>query len=161
MTAEITQHESIVLADGEGERISFRGVEVLFKSPTVLRPGVSEQGWTVIDYTLPPKQFGAPPHYHFELIETFYVLNGELWMLLGDRELTLTAGSFALASPGTLHAFANRSNAPVRFLAHASRADHKNFLREIFQLADKEPVWPPPDRRKMLALGARYDTFYL
>jgi hypothetical protein len=51
MTAEIAQHESIVLADGKGEGISFRGVDVLFKSPAVLRPAVSEQGWPPPDRT--------------------------------------------------------------------------------------------------------------
>jgi mannose-6-phosphate isomerase-like protein (cupin superfamily) len=151
VTAESTQN-SIALAEGEGERISFGGVEILFKA---------EDPWTVLDYSMPAKQFGAPLHYHNRLIESFYVLTGELWMRLGDQELILKPGSFALAAPGTPHSFANNSEAPVRFLAHASHSDHKRFLCELLKMAQEEPVWPPADGRKVKELGARYDTVYL
>jgi uncharacterized cupin superfamily protein len=110
---------------------------------------------------MPAKQFGAPLHYHNRLIETFYVLSGELWLRLGDQELTLKPGSFALAAPGALHSFANKSDAPVRFLAHASHPDHKKFLCELLKIAEQEPVWPPADSTKVKELGARYDTVYL
>src|SRR5438270_8191892 len=120
MTAQLAT-SSIALAESEGDRITFRGTEIVFKSA---------DPWTVIDYLMPARQFGAPLHYHDRLIETFYVLSGELWMRLGDREMTLKPGSFALVTPGTLHSFANKTDEPVRFLGHASHPDHKKFLCE-------------------------------
>jgi mannose-6-phosphate isomerase-like protein (cupin superfamily) len=148
--------ESITLAAGEGERISFRGVEIVFKSPIG-----SSGGWTALDYTLPAGQFGAPLHYHRELTESFYVLDGELWMSVDGKSLNAGPGSFVLVPPGTPHSFANRSNAPARFLGHASNPSHKEFLLQLFRIAKSEPVWPPQDPERIIALGRRYDSVYL
>src|SRR3954451_1612091 len=147
---------SVALRDGEGERISFRGVEITFKSPSD-----TDAGWTVLDYRLPRRQFGAPLHYHHVLIESFYVLEGEIWFRIGDEEITLGSGGFALVQPGTPHSFANHTDAPARMLAHASSASHKRFLCELFALIQNEPVWPPTDPQKFTELGERYDTVYM
>src|SRR3982750_3091050 len=146
----------VTLRDGEGERISFGGVEITFKSPA---PG--QDSWTVLDYRLPARQFGAVLHYHNELIESFYVLEGQIWFRVGEEEITLGPGGFALVPPGTPHSFANHTDAPARMLAHASSSDHKRFLSELFALIEKEPVWPPKDPQKTIELGKRYDTVYL
>jgi quercetin dioxygenase-like cupin family protein len=146
----------VAFANGEGERIWMRGAEMIFKSVDE-----SDQGWAVMDYTVPAKHFGAPLHYHKEVTESFYVLSGELWFRLGDKEMTLKAGGFALVPPGTPHAFANQSDAPVRFLGHASSGRHKAFLKEVFAMAEREECWPPKDRDAFIELGRRYDTIYL
>jgi mannose-6-phosphate isomerase-like protein (cupin superfamily) len=146
----------VTLQDGEGERISFGGVEITFKSPLG-----DDDGWTVLDYGLPAHQFGAVLHYHNVLVESFYVLEGEIWFRIGDREITLGPGGFALVPAGVAHSFANKTDAPARMLAHASSSDHKRFLCELFDLIQREPVWPPADPSKIIELGKRYDTFYL
>jgi mannose-6-phosphate isomerase-like protein (cupin superfamily) len=147
---------SVILTGSEGERFSFGGFEIIFKSPIG-----SDQGWTVLDYTMPAKQSGVPLHYHRNVIEYFFVISGELWMRVGDQEVTAGPGSFILVNPGAPHAFANRTDSPVRFLGHASSPQHKAFLCEIFRLAQTEPVWPPQDRSKIVRLGEIYDTIYL
>jgi mannose-6-phosphate isomerase-like protein (cupin superfamily) len=147
---------AVALREGEGERISLRGVEIIFKSPTA-----AEDGWTVLDYRLPARQFGAVLHYHNCLVESFYVLEGEFWFRIGDEEITLGPGGFALVPPGTPHSFANHTDSPARMLAHASSADHKRFLCELLALIEKEPVWPPKDPQTITELGKRYDTVYL
>jgi mannose-6-phosphate isomerase-like protein (cupin superfamily) len=147
----------VVLPGAQGERIVFRGAEMIFKSPL----GGAQAGWTAVDYTLPAGQIGAPLHYHRELTESFYVISGELWMRVGDRELTAGTGSYFLVPPGTPHSFANRSKAPARLLGHASSARHKEFLCELFLLAEAENTWPLRDRAKFVELGNRYDSYYL
>jgi mannose-6-phosphate isomerase-like protein (cupin superfamily) len=153
---ELCALPSVALADGEGDRISVGGVEITFKSP-----GDKDESWTVLDYKLPAHQFGAPLHYHHKLIETFYILSGEVWFRLGDKEVILGPGGFVLASPGTPHSFANRTGEPARMLAHASHSDHKKFLCELFRMIQSEAVWPPRDPRAIIELGRRYDTVYL
>ena len=146
----------IVLADGEGERFLVRGVEITFKSPIG-----GGGGWTVLDYKMPPKQFGAPLHYHQKLTESFYVLSGEIWFRAGDEEYTAGRGTFILVPPGVPHSFANRTDSPARLLGHASHPDLKNLLCELFKIIEAEPVWPPKDPRTIVELGKRYDTVYL
>ena len=153
--SNLTVSPYVALPAGEGERLAFNGVEIVFKSPA------GQEGWTVLEYTLPARQFGAPRHYHEELTESFYILEGEAWFRLGDEERTLGPGSIVLVPPGTLHAFANRSDRPVRFVAHASNGSHKQFLKELFAMVLTEPVWPPSDPSKMIALGRRFDTKYV
>lgn len=148
--------EATALQDGEGERIAFGGVEITFKSPRR-----EEDGWTVLDYRLPARQFGAVLHYHDALVESFYVLEGEIWFRIGDEEITLRVGGFAFVPAGVPHSFANHSDAPARMLAHASGADHKRFLCELFALIHGEPVWPPTNPEKIVELGKRYDTHYV
>src|SRR4051812_15842702 len=147
---------AVALRDGEGERISLGGVEITFKSPLG-----GEDGWTVLDYRLPAGQFGAVLHYHHVLIESFYVLEGEIWFRIGDKEITLGPGGFALVQPGTPHSFANHTDAPARILAHASSVGHKRFPCELFALIQSEAVWPPTDPQKFIELGERYDTVYM
>jgi mannose-6-phosphate isomerase-like protein (cupin superfamily) len=154
-TIELTK--PVIRIASEGERIGFGGIEAIFKSPAA----GSNEGWTAVDYTLPARQFGAPLHYHRQLTESFYVISGKLWMRVDDCEVSAGPGSYVLVPPGTLHSFANRTDAPARFLGHASNPDHKAFLCELFRLAETEPVWPPQDPKKIVALGERYDTFYL
>src|SRR5947209_5124544 len=106
------EQSPVTLRDGEGDRIAFGGVEIIFKSP------VGEgDGWTVLDYRLPARQFGAVLHYHDFLIESFYVLEGEIWFRIGDEETTLGPGGFAFVPPRTAHSFANHTDAPARMLA--------------------------------------------
>jgi mannose-6-phosphate isomerase-like protein (cupin superfamily) len=147
----------VVRVGSEGERYNFGGFDIVFKSPA---PG-AEEAWTAADYTLPAKQNGAPPHYHKKLIESFYVLSGELWMKVGDREVNAGPGSFVLVPPGVVHSFANRTEQPARFLAHASSPDHKAFLCELIRMATTEGQWPPKDPSQMIAMAERYDTYYL
>ena len=141
----------------EGERLELAGFELVFKSPV---PG-SPEGWMAADCTLPARQMGAPLHYHRKLTESFYVISGELWIRVGDQEAIAGPGSYAFVPPGTPHSFANRSDAPVRFLGHASNVAHKDFLCELFAMIRNAPVWPPSDPSAMIALGERYDSVYL
>jgi len=147
----------VVQVGPEGERFTFGGFDIIFESPA---PG-ADDAWMAADYTLPARQAGAPPHYHKELIESFYVLSGELWMCIGEREVNAGPGSYVWVPAGVQHAFANRSGQPVRFLAHASNPVHKAFLCELLHMAAAEGQWPPRDLSRMIALAANYDTYYL
>lgn len=69
----------------------------------------------VVVSTMPPHAPGPPLHVH-DFDETFYVLDGELTVALGDRLVTAPRGAVAFAPSGTPHTLANRSDRAVRFL---------------------------------------------
>jgi len=55
-----------------------------------------------------------PPHVHRRHVESIYVLEGELAITAGDRELRAGAGSWAQVPPGVPHTVS--ISAPARFL---------------------------------------------
>src|SRR5262245_64423628 len=57
---------------------------------------------------------GPPPHVHSREEEGFYVLEGELTFLVGDRLLVAGAGTFVNLPVGTPHSFRNDSGQPGR-----------------------------------------------
>jgi quercetin dioxygenase-like cupin family protein len=147
----------VVQLGADGERYGLGGTQVVFKCP----PAGTADGWMAAEFTLAARQVGAPPHYHRQLTESFYVISGALWMRVGDREFVAGPGSYVLVTPGTIHAFANRSEFPARFLQHASDATHKEFLCELWSMIQSEKAWPPEDPTRIVELGSRYDTRYV
>jgi mannose-6-phosphate isomerase-like protein (cupin superfamily) len=57
---------------------------------------------------------GASPHLHERHADSFYVLEGELGVLVDDEEVLLGAGASVCAPPGVVHGF--RSTRETRFL---------------------------------------------
>jgi quercetin dioxygenase-like cupin family protein len=57
---------------------------------------------------------GASPHIHRQHVDSFYVLEGELAVLVDDEEVLLGPGAFASAPPELVHGF--RTTMPTRFL---------------------------------------------
>jgi quercetin dioxygenase-like cupin family protein len=57
---------------------------------------------------------GASPHIHRRHVDSFYVLEGELAVLVDDEEVLLRPGAFASAPPELVHGF--RTTQPTRFL---------------------------------------------
>ena len=64
-----------------------------------------------------PGSPSPPPHVHRRHAESLYVLDGELALRFGDRELRAVAGSWVHVAPGVPHSFAFPGPEPVRFLA--------------------------------------------
>lgn|GEM_PF-1518989 len=58
----------------------------------------------------------APVHVHWEDDETWYVLEGELHVLLDDRAVALEPGGAATAVRGVRHTYWNPSADPCRYL---------------------------------------------
>ena len=66
--------------------------------------------------TAPPGFAAVPLHVHQGAEEGFLVLEGELAVHAGGRVVTAVAGAFVLVPRGLVHAIANRSGVPVRWL---------------------------------------------
>ena len=93
----------IVLSGGEGEQL---GMSVI----KVARPELS-----LLEFEVEPGG-GVQPHYHKKHSDSFFVLEGELEIHVGDEVVTAVPGTYALAPPGVVHFFRNVSAAPARVL---------------------------------------------
>ncbi|HEX6389703.1 MAG TPA: cupin domain-containing protein [Solirubrobacteraceae bacterium] len=78
-----------------------------------------------------PPGFEVPPHYHETLHDMFYVLEGTLTLLYDGEEREAGPGTFALVPPGIVHAFFNRSDAPVRLLNLSVPGGFEDYMREL------------------------------
>jgi mannose-6-phosphate isomerase-like protein (cupin superfamily) len=115
-------------------------------------------GWLVEEWTdkgggSDPPQYIAPLHLHHGDDEAWCVLEGELTVRLGDRDVSLRAGDGVMALRGTPHTYWNPRPEPARYLLvmsprirtliaalHMPGADD---IAEVFAAHDSEFLgWP-------------------
>jgi mannose-6-phosphate isomerase-like protein (cupin superfamily) len=81
---------------------------------------------------------GSPAHVHGRHDESFYVLEGELVLTAGDRELRAPAGAWAQVPAGVAHAVSSPGPEPARFLSmHTPSGGFGSFLRALEETGDE------------------------
>jgi mannose-6-phosphate isomerase-like protein (cupin superfamily) len=71
-----------------------------------------------------PSAAAERAHYHREARQFFYVLEGELTMVLAGGEIVLREGQGLEIAPGEVHQAANRASGTVRFLVISQPPSH-------------------------------------
>ena len=129
--------------------------------PTLWAPGdrytflvTGEQSggaYFILEAFVPPGG-GPPPHIHQREEECFYLLQGQLTMTLGDRQITVAAGDFVQVARGTVHTFVNDGDEVVRMLAGVLLAGRHGALddRGLDPALDRSST-PPPATPEMIA----------
>ncbi len=102
-----------------------------------------------------PKGDMPPLHVHHRDDEAFYVLEGEMTLFAGDREIHLSAGECGLAPKGIPHVYRVDSD-EAHWLAVCSPAGFERFVAEASVPAKARtlPPGPPaldPDRLAAIA----------
>jgi mannose-6-phosphate isomerase-like protein (cupin superfamily) len=141
--------QAVLLEPGEGPAVSLRGTEVRFKVRSDQADGASLQEWVA------QPGFDTGVHVHQRLEETWYLLEGELEFRIDAETFRAGPGACVFVPPGVAHAFANRGQAPVRFLLVTSPSGHDRYFDE---LAGILAVDGPPDSKAIAGLRRRYDT---
>lgn len=144
----------IVHLPGQAPKLGALGIEIQF----LARKAQTNGAWSMIEYTVPAKSPGPPPHYHKAMEEVFYVLEGTLSFLLDGEAITGEAGSFVSIPPGVVHTFSNASDQNARFLLLMSPGGFEGYFEEVAEIVRSEG-WPPKDMGRFAALMAKYDTF--
>ena len=124
-----------VLEPGAGVRI-----DLGLGCPTVKvgRPLSGQVG--VVEGELPPGGGFQVPHWHEDLDEVFYVLEGEIEFLLDGQWRRVAAGGTVFVPAGSVHAFRNASDRPARQLV----VEPERAAAPVIELRD-----PAPDRSQM------------
>ncbi len=143
---------SIIRAD-EGPRIDVGGTPVSFLV------GDQETGgrFGLTEHRLPPHAPGASPHYHLQMTEMFYVVEGEVALTLGTERHLVGARTFMLVPEGTPHAFANPGDEPATLLVMFSPDQgREKYFRELAELLG---TVEKPDRKALEELARRFDQY--
>ena len=126
-------------APGEGEHLSVGGGAI-----TILADSAATGGsFAVVDYTAPPGFPGPPPHRHREIVDVFYVLEGELdagGRGRGDRGAS--PGRWWWSRPGRCTQFSNPSDRPARFLGVVSPGGFEQYFRDVAAAIGDGPFDP-------------------
>ena len=72
-----------------------------------------------------------PPHVHERHVEWFYVLDGAMTVVLDGHEHHVTAGSFVLVPPETVHTAAYGPDGAYVLSAHAPSCGFGDFVRGV------------------------------
>lgn len=99
-----------------------------------------------------------PLHVHQREDETLYVLEGEVTLFIGDRQITLTKGQAALAPRGIAHSYRIESER-AGWLVVASPAGYEQFVRDAGMNAPERKLPPQGRQVDLVALAetaARY-----
>lgn len=142
---------------GAGEGPAFSAVGDVYR---ILATGDQTGGAYVLSEARVLPGGGPPPHIHHREEEAFFVLEGEITFMLGDRKVVAKTGAFIQGPRGTPHAFKNESNAPARILIFVTPPGFDRFLTEIAQPVPsfESPPTPvtPADIQKLMAIAPKY-----
>jgi quercetin dioxygenase-like cupin family protein len=134
--------------DGAGEVLDLGGARLTIKVASDDTGG----GFLLTEARIAPG-YGPPPHTHSETTDSFYVLEGVLTVRIGEETRELGPGEYALAPPGTVHAFSNDSDSEVRVLGVQTPAGFEGYFRELSELIASGDFDPAVANE----IGARYD----
>lgn len=91
-----------------------------------------------------PTGGGPPPHIHSREDESFYVVSGDLEILLGDSTYQARASDFVFIPRGTVHRFKNLSGSTAVQLVTFVPAGMERYFREVFPPVTDRKAAPPP-----------------
>jgi quercetin dioxygenase-like cupin family protein len=120
--------KAIILGSGEGKMIPVPGHKITQKVSGAETNGA----FSMLEVELAGD--GPPLHIHNAEDESFYVLEGEMVLQVGDRRINATAGSFTFVPRGTIHTFARARQQTARFLVTYSPAGFEQFFDEAVDL---------------------------
>ena len=110
MGNQSTNRRPVFLAPGEGRNYPMGRISALFKADGA----ETGNAYSISEWWLEPNTKGPGAHLHPE-DDAFYVIEGTMSFLIGERWIEAPKGSFVLAPGGTTHDFENRSTPALAF----------------------------------------------
>ncbi|MDA2913633.1 cupin domain-containing protein [Acidobacteriia bacterium AH_259_A11_L15] len=109
---------------------------------------------------LVPPGGGPPPHIHRREDETFYILEGECSIRVGDKMLLAFSSDFICIPRGTVHSFKNEGTRTMRMILTFVPAGIEKYFEEVFEPVQDRSARPPPTTKelidRLLAAAPRY-----
>ena len=126
--------------------------------PTTAKLTMADTGGAYIlaEQTVPPGM-GVPPHVHTREDEVFFVLEGEIEFVVGDRMVIGKAGDILHAPRGVPHGYKGAGTKPARARFMAIPGDIEAMFMEMAN-------WPPdapPDMGKLAEQCAKFGITFV
>lgn len=112
-----------------------------------------------VECAVAPKTMGPPPHYHLELDELMYVVEGTASVLVGDEVVQVPSGGWHLRPRNFKHTFWNASEEPLRFFDMYFNQPFEQYLEQIFHELTEQKGYPEGSDKKTQQIMALNDKF--
>ena len=143
---------AVVVKAGEGHVLRLGDVQMVVKEDGTHTRGALG----LAEFLVPPHGHNTPhPHVHHAHEEGFYILEGELEVVVGTQTVRAGQGSFVMVPIGVAHTFSNPTERPTRLLCTFTPRRYLSYFEEASQLYQ---ATASPGRQQMAELMARYDT---
>ncbi|MBE9155807.1 cupin domain-containing protein [Nodosilinea sp. LEGE 06152] len=143
----------LILQPGEGQTVQIRTSTCTFKAT-----GQETHGhFGLFEFVMEPGTDGASPHIHKELTEAFYVVEGNVELVLGDRRIVAEPKTFILVPENTPHGFSNAGQTPATLLILFCPADSREQYFE--GLAELTKDGREPTQAELLDLMQQFDQY--
>ncbi len=129
--------EAVLLAPGEGRVYPMGRISALFKADG----SETSDRYSISEWWLEPNTQGPGAHSHPE-DDAFYVLEGTMSFLVGDRWMDAPKGSFVLAPAGLTHDFENRGSVRAGVLNISVPGNFEQHMPSIAEWFAKNPPGP-------------------
>src|SRR4051794_1386735 len=97
----------------------------------------------------------TPRHVHQHEDEAFFVLEGEIDVIVGDRTMTVRAGQSAFAPRGVPHQLQNKSGRPARGIVVTTSSGFAEFVAAAGIPAHEGPP-PAPTPEQLMQTAERF-----
>lgn len=129
-----TERFGIFLLPGEGRSYPMGRISAVFKADCDETKGA----YSISEWWLEPHTQGPGAHSHAE-DDIFYVIEGTMSILVGDRWTDAPKGSFVLAPGGMTHDFENRSPSRAGVLNFSVPGDFEKSMPAIAEWFAENP----------------------
>jgi len=114
-----------------------------------------------VECAVAPKTMGPQPHYHKELDELMYVVEGTASILIGDDIVQVEAGGWHLRPRMIKHTFWNASEKPLLFIDMYFNQPFEEYLERIFHELTVENGFPDGSEAKKNEMARLHEKFGL
>jgi mannose-6-phosphate isomerase-like protein (cupin superfamily) len=129
-----TTRAAVFLPPGAGRPYPMGRISAVFKAD-----GAETDGkYSISEWWLEPHTQGPGAHSHDE-DDVFYVIEGTMSFLIGDRWVDAPTGSFVLAPAGTTHDFENRTSSRAGVLNFSAPGDFEESMPAIAEWFAEHP----------------------
>ncbi|MDP9191852.1 MAG: cupin domain-containing protein [Acidobacteriota bacterium] len=125
----------IVLGPGEGRAYPMGRISALFKADG----DETRKGYSISEWWLEANTTGPGAHSHPE-DDIFFVIEGTMSVLVGDRWMDASTGSFVLIPGGTTHDFENRSATRAGVLNLSIPGEFESHMPDIASWYAENPA---------------------
>jgi quercetin dioxygenase-like cupin family protein len=136
----------IVQPPGAGKHVGVLRSKSTFKVQSAQTSGA----YAILEQTIPAGH-GPPYHVHRHETEIFYVLEGELELIVGGQKIAAPPGAIAVCPRNIPHTFRNVGTSDAKLLLTVIPGNFSNYFAEVDRVDDG-------DLEAIKALCRKYDV---